>query len=124
MSDTELRKIVLAEYYQRRKEDFIQIAPARIDSPDIEQAEIYRISQQLHERGLIKFVALPGNDIITHGKGKITAAGVDFVESNYLDPKHPQTTISINTSGGPYVDGNVHTGGDFIGRDQSQGLPG
>lgn len=127
MLEKELREIVLAIYYEYREINFFNPKPVHFNVLGITQGEIYRISQQLHEMGMIDFKPLLGDDTIVSGRGKITARGIDLAESNYSDARqmiiNHQTVMNVNTGGGAYVSGDVNPGGDFTGRDLNPQLP-
>lgn len=81
MKDSELRAFVLQNFYEHRREDLHE--PKSEDfSPAIPQSEIYAICDQLEEYGLITWKAAKGGGGITlRGYGKITAVGVDAIET-------------------------------------------
>lgn len=68
---------------------------------------------------------LAGNGAIAQGSGatSIGAGGVSIGGNNDGDINSGTQTIidkKIDTGGGAYVGGNVHAGGDFVGRDQTK----
>lgn len=98
-SDQELRVAVLKGYYARRKDDFISASSQNLGS-SLTKSEIFRISEQLHELGLIEFKRLRGDDKIVSAVGRITAKGVDFIEQISVAAK-PETIMveAIDHSG-------------------------
>jgi hypothetical protein len=50
------------------------------------------------------------------------ASGVDSssVAQSSVTADSSKPNVIINTGGGPYIAGNVNTGGDFVGRDQKK----
>ena len=81
MKDNELRGIVLAKYYDRRREQHIDLKPDDFGVP-VSKLDILHISSQLADHGLIKFVpAHSGQGQLVAGRGRILASGVDVVEN-------------------------------------------
>ncbi len=79
MKDTELRGIVLQCYYDKRRE--VMFTPKEEDfQVQIMLEDIYAISEQLGEHGLITWKALKSNDGVECGLGRITAHGIDVLE--------------------------------------------
>lgn len=50
----------------------------------------------------------------------VEAYGVTSHQQPTTDENRATTIYNVNTGGGPYVAGNVTTGGDFVGRDSSK----
>ena len=85
MKDTELRGILLENYYEHRKGPSFQ--PEENDfKPPILESDIIRISKQLDEHGLIQWT--PDDTYGSHDRdyGLITAAGIDVVEGEAEPP--------------------------------------
>ncbi len=80
-SSSDLRRLVLEKYYQKRKDDFI--SANAINFEGLQVSEVLRVSQQLHDQGLIEFRSLRGDDKTVAGSGKITPKGIDAVELSY-----------------------------------------
>lgn len=73
MKDTELRAIVLNWYYEKRR-DVMVMPDAHAFNPPLLGRDLYAICGQLGENGLLNWKQVLGI-------GKITAAGIDAVES-------------------------------------------
>jgi hypothetical protein len=86
MRDRELRLIVLRKYYEKREEeDFIPVNKEYFGD-EIAKSTVLRISEQLHQQGLIDFKPLRGADQLLAGFGRITARGIDVVEEETPQP--------------------------------------
>ena len=83
-TDNELRGIILQKYYDLRKSGQISINQKNFGAL-IELEEIFRISRQLSENGLIDFKPLYGDDRIYSALGEITAKGIDIVENEGIN---------------------------------------
>ncbi len=83
MNDTELQDIVLRKYYEKRRQGLVQLSPSEFDD-QIDQADIFRISGQLAERGLIQFKGLKGDDTIVAGMGQILEPGIRSIETRSM----------------------------------------
>ena len=79
MKDTLLRGIVLAKYYERRREQFFTPKPEDFEVL-ISQEDILAISCQLSEHNLIEWKVLKSFGNVQAGLGKIRAFGIDVVE--------------------------------------------
>lgn len=79
MKDTQLRGIILAKYYERRRGQMFMPKPDDFDPP-IPIVDILGISDQLGQHGLIEWKALKYISGIADGQGKISAFGIDVVE--------------------------------------------
>lgn len=81
MKDNEMRGMLLAKYYERRREQYIDLEPADLANA-LTKKDILCVSQQLYEHGLIEWTAARGGvGEILAGRGHITASGVDVVEN-------------------------------------------
>lgn len=58
------------------------------------------------------------NGAIAQGGGTAVGAGGVYVGGQHSVSINTDTQTSINTDGGAHIVGNVHVGGDFIGRDK------
>lgn len=120
MTDNELRGIILKWFYEHRKEGIIVPESANFNPP-IESDDLYRICDQLSEHNLLDWKPISGQLSGTvktiHGAGKISANGVDAVES---DGKSSPIAInfqniSISQSQGVQIgDGNVQSISNII----------
>jgi hypothetical protein len=79
MKDTQLRGIILAKYYDRRRGEIFTPKPEDFDPP-IAIDDILAISDQLGQHGLIEWKVLKRFGGIAAGIGKISAFGIDVVE--------------------------------------------
>ena len=79
MKDTQLRGIILAKYYERRRGQIFTPKPEDFDPP-IAIEDILAISYQLGQHGLIEWKVLRSLGDISAGLGKISAFGIDVVE--------------------------------------------
>lgn len=79
MKDTQLRGIILAKYYERRRGQIFTPKPEDFEPP-IEIEDILAISDQLGQHGLIEWKVLKSFGGIAAGLGKISAFGIDVVE--------------------------------------------
>ena len=79
MKDTQLRGVILAKYYERRREPNFTPDPSDFDPP-ISIQDIFAISGQLGQHGLITWSPLRGTGGPVAGMGQITAFGIDVVE--------------------------------------------
>ena len=104
MKDTQLRGVILAKYYERRRGSLFTPKPEDFD-PLIPIEEILAISDQLGEHGLLEWKVLKRVGNITAGLGKITAFGIDVVEGEAqpnIKVEFVQTK-NINVSGSANV---------------------
>ncbi|MFC2015530.1 hypothetical protein ACFLUM_01210 [Chloroflexota bacterium] len=92
MKDSELRRVILQKYYEKRKDDWVSVNSQDIDDR-IPVSEILRISQQLDEQGLVEFKPLRGDDQVYAGFGRITARGIDAVEQGGLGISSEETDL-------------------------------
>lgn len=79
MKDTQLRGVILAKYYERRRGQLFTPKPDDFDPP-IAIEDILAISDQLGQHGLIEWKVLKNFGGIAAGLGKISAFGIDVVE--------------------------------------------
>lgn len=79
MSDTEMQRLILGKYYERRKEGVISLKEKDF-AESISRDDILRISDQLHQKGLVLFSPLDQDGKIVSGVGKITVQGVELWE--------------------------------------------
>ena len=90
MKDTDLRGIILQQFYQRRREGSLGINVSNISGVNLEgldASDAIRICDQLREAGLIDWKPLPsrtGDSV--GGVGKINAFGVDVIEGAAPSP--------------------------------------
>jgi len=79
MKDTQLRGIILAKFYERRRGQIFMPKSEDFDPP-IPIEDILAISEQLGQHKLIDFQPLKYIGGIFIGLGKISAYGIDVVE--------------------------------------------
>ena len=81
MKDSEIQKILLLEYYKRRRDSWIHLVSKNFDNK-ISDDDISRISEQLYEKGLLDWNGVQDETgkLVT-GHGKISSHGVSFIES-------------------------------------------
>ncbi len=79
MKDTQLRGVILAKYYERRRGQIFTPKPKDFDPP-IANEDILAISDQLGQHGLIEWKVQKSFGHIHAGLGKISAFGIDVVE--------------------------------------------
>jgi hypothetical protein len=79
MKDTQLRGVILAKYYERRRGRLFTPKPEDFDPP-IAIEDILAISDQLGQYRLIEWKPLKSFGDISAGLGKISAFGIDVVE--------------------------------------------
>ena len=122
MKDNEIRGLLLGRYYERRREQYIDLAPSEFHDA-ITKTDILCVSQQLYEHGLIEWTVTRDKDgKILAGKGHITASGVDIVENEGVGAPikitfDQSTHYSIQSSSGVQI-GNANTQGDSINLNQ------
>jgi len=116
MKDNELRGLVLQKYYERRREQYIDLGESDFDVPVTKQDILY-ISSQLADHELIKFVpALDNTGQLIDGRGHILAAGVDVVENGGVGSPvtitfdHSSHVSVANSSNIQMGDGNIQAG--------------
>lgn len=85
-TDQTLRETVLKGYYAKRKQGFVPANSQGLES-NLATSEILRVSEQLHELGLIEFKPLRGDDRIVSAFGRVTARGIDFIEQGDSEVK-------------------------------------
>jgi len=82
MKDTELRWVVLDYFYNNRQSLLRKVQPKPNDfDPQIAPNDLYRICEQLSERGLLDWKSDRNMRGYIGGLGMITAAGVDAIET-------------------------------------------
>ena len=83
MTDGELRKIILARYYDRRRDHggWVRLKSNEFQ-PSISNNTILNISDQLRQKGLIEWNGIAGSLL---GSGKISAAGIDEIEQSIVE---------------------------------------
>lgn len=85
MTDNELRGIILKWFYEHRREGMIVPKLENINPPILHD-DLYRICDQLFEHNLLDWKPLSSSRSGTvktiYGAGKISAYGVDVVESD------------------------------------------
>lgn len=79
MKDTQLRGVILAKYYEQRREPLFTPKPEDFD-PSISIEDILAISDQLGQYDLIEWKSLKQDGGIVAGQGKINAFGIGVVE--------------------------------------------
>lgn len=81
MKDSEMQKILLSEYYKRRRDGWTNLANENIDHK-IPHEDIMRISEQLCEKGYLDWDGVKDEtgQLVT-GHGKISASGISHIES-------------------------------------------
>jgi hypothetical protein len=84
MTDTELRGIILRWFYEHRREGIAVPKPDYFNPPIIHD-DLYRVCDQLAEHRLLDwnphFSSRSGSRKTDYGSGKISASGIDVVES-------------------------------------------
>lgn len=122
MKDNEMRGMLLAKYYERRREQYIDLQPSDFADAMTEK-DILCLSQQLYEHGLIEWSsARGGSGELLAGRGHITAPGVDVVENEGIGAPikitfDHSTHYSVHASAGVQI-GNGNTQGDSINLEQ------
>ena len=118
MKDNEIRGLLLGKYYERRREQYIDLQSSDFGEV-IAKKDILCVSQQLYEHGLIEWtVALGETGQIMDGRGHITASGVDIVENEGIGAPikitfDQSTHYSIQSSSGVQI-GNANKQGDSV----------
>ena len=120
MKDTELRGIVLQQFYERRKQGTVSIngkGGVKFENPAaMDVLDVLRICDQLSHAGLIEFEGVLDASAghLVQGWGKITGNGVDVIEREAASPipihvfdqsQHHQTINISGTQGGVQVGG-------------------
>lgn len=89
MKDNELRGIILKKLYDKRREGFIGLTEKDFNN-SIPLANIYRITEQLNDYGMIKSQSIAntydGKLIIKDIRATIAAPGTDVIEGNLSPP--------------------------------------
>jgi hypothetical protein len=84
MTDTELRGIILKWFYEHRRKGIVIPKPDNFN-PVIHHDDLYRVCDQLAEHSLLDwtphFSSRFGSRKTDYGSGKISASGIDVVES-------------------------------------------
>ena len=80
MKDKQIRTIVLQKFYEKRREGIYQPSPDEFTG-DPDYVAVMHICDQLSEHGLIDWKPLRMRGMTVQGAGKITALGVDVIES-------------------------------------------
>ena len=110
MTDSELRGIVLRQFYDRRLEQFVDVKLSEFNEI-FSFVELQNICRQLSEKGLIgKWHPVMTGGGPSVGIGQITAEGVDVVEGNATAPisitfDH-RSTVSVTSSQNVQVGNN------------------
>lgn len=115
-TDKELQLKILRRFYEHREKNLTPIAEVYTGT-DIPPKTFHRICEQLEKLDLVKLLHTHGSDAPESlvGLGKITVKGIAVIEGN-TSTSSPRV---VHTGGGPYIGGNVDTGGgSFTGRDQ------
>jgi len=82
MNDNELRGLILRKYYDRQREQYVELDPCDFTVIPVSKEDILHISSQLADYGLIEFVsARESKGQLLAGRGHILAPGVDVVEN-------------------------------------------
>ena len=79
MTDNEMRGVVLQKFYELRRQGNITPEPSDFDPP-IPSEDLFHICEQLGDHGLLDWQPLRGLGVDS-GMGRITALGVDVVET-------------------------------------------
>jgi len=112
MSDSELRKLVLKKYYDRRREGFIDLQPSDFDGM-ISHDDILYASGQLAQDDLIEWHAAPDHrGRAAKGVGKIALRGIKTVDGEVQTPANTVLDFSTHINGSRNVQvgtGNVQT---------------
>ncbi len=118
MKDTELRGIVLKKYYDlRRSGGYVQACDLKISLPDVTETDLCNIGDQLGEHGLLDWNSVQDEMGKTvDGAGRISAKGVDVIESDGagspLKMTLPSVTQNIHINGSQNIqigNGNTQT---------------
>ena len=80
MKDNKLRAIVIQKFYDLRRQGYIEIHKEQFNE-SIEGEDLMHICDQLGEKGLITWKPVNMHGVTIQGAGKITAPGIDVVES-------------------------------------------
>lgn len=108
MKDSELRGLMLQQFYDRRRDGFIGYKTGNIPAiefpPGVDEQDALRTCAQLGENGLIKWQNHVSHGIHNFGAGQITARGVSVIE----DGARPPIEIRIDRSHNVQ---NVHIAG-------------
>jgi hypothetical protein len=92
MKDADLRGLVLREFYERRRQNFVHLQISDFGAAHLYE-DLQRICRQLHEtRMLDTWRPTSAGEGPTIGVGRISADGVDVMEGT----KAPPPTISID----------------------------
>jgi len=106
MKDTDLRSLVLQVFYDRRRQGLIQVNDGFVTNV-VDVSEVCRICDQLSEHGLIEWKPTKHKGCTVTGFGKITAFGIDVIESegeaSPIKMTFPITNINISDSPGAGV---------------------
>lgn len=122
MKDNEMRGLLLRKYYERRREQYIDLQPTDFTGA-LTKEDILYVSQQLYEHGLIEWTTSRGGaGGIMEGRGHITASGVDVVENEGVGAPikitfDQSTHYSVQSSSGVQI-GNANTQGDSLNLNQ------
>ena len=116
MKDTDLRGIMLQQFYERRREGYIGfgatgVALLRIPT-GVDPLDALRVCAQLGEHGLLEWSGSADEDF-AYGAGKISATGVDVAEgeasspiSIHLDQSRHEHHVTVTSSTGVQVAGD------------------
>ena len=109
VKDSEIRGILLQKYYDARiGQDMIQVP--HLTDETIDRDTAFRISEQLHQHGLIEWKSI-GSIHMKTGMGKITAFGVDVIEGAVRPPiaivVHDHSVQIANSSSVQVGHGNI-----------------
>jgi hypothetical protein len=116
MKDTDLRGIMLQQFYERRREGYIGLGAtgvALLSIPaEVDPLDALRVCAQLGEHGLLEWSGSIDEDH-AYGAGKITAAGVDVAEgersspiSIHLDQSRHEQHVTVTGGTGVQVAGD------------------
>jgi hypothetical protein len=87
MTDSELRGIVLKEFYEKRHVLIdLQISDIMAINPNESLTKLANICKQLDEHGLVKWQSMKSQFDVQGGIGRITARGVDVIEGTVSSP--------------------------------------
>src|SRR6266404_2375395 len=99
MKDADVRGLVLKALYDVRHTTFLPMIPDDLPNlPRLDVPTLRNITNQLNEKGLIKFTPIMGGPNVI-GRAGISAEGVDVVERTAKSPITVTFDHSVNVHG-------------------------